>query len=117
MVGMTEEAAATARIDHEVGRGWFAQNARARIAGTTDGLVKLVFRGDDRTLLGVHIIGDIASELVHIAQAVLHAGATIDRFIDTTFNVPTYSEAFKYAAYDGLQRLQGSPTRALRQES
>jgi NAD(P) transhydrogenase len=105
MVGMTEEAAAAAAIDHEVGRSWFAQNPRARIAGTTDGLVKLVFRRDDRTLLGVHVLGDIASELVHVGQAVLHAGGTIDRFIHTTFNVPTYSEAFKYAAYDGLQRL------------
>ena len=107
MVGMTEEAAAAAGIDHEVGRSWFAQNPRARIAGTTDGLVKLVFRRDDRTLLGVHVLGDIASELVHIGQAVLHGSGTIDRFIHTTFNVPTYAEAFKYAAYDGLQRLSG----------
>jgi NAD(P) transhydrogenase len=108
MVGMTEQAAAAANIDHEVGKSWFAQNARARVAGTTEGLVKLVFRRDDRTLLGCHIMGDIASELVHLPQAVLHTGGTIDRFIHTTFNVPTYSEAFKYAAYDGLQRL-GTP--------
>jgi NAD(P) transhydrogenase len=107
MVGMTEEAAAAAGIDHEVGRSWFAQNPRAQIAGATDGLVKLVFRRDDRTLLGVHVLGDIASELVHIGQAVLHGGGAIDRFIHTTFNVPTYAEAFKYAAYDGLQRLSG----------
>ncbi|HWC69790.1 MAG TPA: Si-specific NAD(P)(+) transhydrogenase [Actinomycetota bacterium] len=112
MVGMSEAAAAAEGIDHEVGRAWFAHNTRARIAGTTEGLVKLVFRRDDRTLVGCHIVGDIASELVHLPQAVLHAGGTIDRFIHTTFNVPTYSEAFKYAAYDGLQRLGGpsSPT-------
>jgi NAD(P) transhydrogenase len=109
MAGMTEEAAGGGGIDYEVGRGWFAQNARARIAGTTDGLVKLVFRRGDRKLLGVHVMGDIASELVHIGQGVMHADGTIDRFIDTTFNVPTYSEAFKYAAYDGLQRLGGPP--------
>jgi NAD(P) transhydrogenase len=114
MVGMTEEAAAAAGIEYEVGRGWFAQNARARIAGTTEGLVKLVFRRDDRTLLGAHVMGDVASELVHVAQAALHTGSTIDRFIHTTFNVPTYSEAFKYAAYDGLQRLEGRPARAPR---
>jgi NAD(P) transhydrogenase len=71
--------------------------------------VKLVFRRGDRKLLGVHVMGDIASELVHIGQGVMHADGTIDRFIDTTFNVPTYSEAFKYAAYDGLQRLGGRP--------
>jgi NAD(P) transhydrogenase len=113
MVGMTEEAAAAEGIEYEVGRAWFAQNARARIAGTTDGLVKLVFRRDDRTLLGAHVMGDFASELVHVPQAVLHGGGTIDRFIDTTFNVPTYAEAFKYAAYDGLQRLGGRPARAM----
>jgi NAD(P) transhydrogenase len=112
MVGMTEEAAAAAGIEYEVGRAWFAQNARARIAGTTDGLVKLVFRREDRTLLGAHVMGDTASELVHLPQAVLHTGGTIDRFIHTTFNVPTYAEAFKYAAYDGLQRLEGRPARA-----
>jgi len=112
MVGMTEQSAEAAGIDHEVGRSWFEQNTRARVAGTTDGLVKLVFRRDDRTLLGCHIVGDVASELVHLPQAVLHTGGTIDRFIHTTFNVPTYSEAFKYAAYDGLQRLGGPPAPA-----
>lgn len=112
MVGLTEESAAAAGIAYEVGRGWFGQNARARIAGTTDGLVKLVFAREDRKLLGVHVMGDVASELVHIGQAVLHSGGAIDRFIHTTFNVPTYAETFKYAAYDGLQRLQGRPVRA-----
>jgi NAD(P) transhydrogenase len=115
MVGTTEDAAAAAGVEYEVGRGWFAQNTRARIAGTTDGLVKLVFRRDDRMLLGAHVMGDIAGELVHVAQAVLHGGGTIDRFIHTTFNVPTYAEAFKYAAYDGLQRLEGLPARAPQQ--
>jgi NAD(P) transhydrogenase len=105
MVGLTEEAAREAGIDVESGRSLFETNARARIAGATEGLVKLVFRRDDRRLLGVHIVGDDASELIHIGQAVLHAGATIDYFIHSTFNVPTLSEAYKYAAYDGLQRL------------
>ena len=105
MVGMTEEAAREAGIDVESGRSPFEANARARIAGTTEGLVKLVFGREDRRLLGVHIVGDDASELIHIGQAVLHAGGTIDYFIHSTFNVPTLSEAYKYAAYDGLQRL------------
>ncbi len=105
MVGMTEEAAQEAGIDVESGRSRFETNARARIAGATDGLVKLVFRRDDRRLLGVHIVGDDAAELIHIGQAVLHSGETIDYFIHSTFNVPTLSEAYKYAAYDGLQRL------------
>jgi NAD(P) transhydrogenase len=107
MAGLTEEAAAEQGIDYEVGRGWFKANARATIAGATDGLVKLVFARADRRLLGVHVLGDTAAELVHLGQAALHFGATIDYFIHTTFNIPTLSEAYKYAAYDGLQRLQG----------
>jgi NAD(P) transhydrogenase len=109
-VGLTEESAAAQEIDYETGRGWFAANARATIAGATDGLVKLVFRRDDRKLLGVHVLGDQATELVHQGQAVLNYGGTIDYFIHSTFNVPTASEAYKYAAYDGLQRLQAHAT-------
>jgi NAD(P) transhydrogenase len=105
MVGLTEEAAAEANIDYEVGRGWFDQNARATIAGAPEGLVKLVFRRSTRELLGIHILGDMAAELIHQGQSALHLGATIDHFIHLTYNVPTESEAYKYAAYDGLQRL------------
>ena len=112
MVGLTEESAKQRNIDYEVGRGWFADNMRANIAGSTEGLVKLVFRRDDKTLLGVHILGEIAGELIHQGQAVLHSGGTIDRFIHATFNVPTRSDAYKYAAYDGLQRLAGRPVGA-----
>jgi NAD(P) transhydrogenase len=108
MVGLTEEGATAEGIDYEVGRGWFAGNTRATIAGAPDGLVKLVFRREDRKLLGVHVLGDNAAELVHQGQAVLHYGGTIDYFIDSTFNMPTESEAYKYAAYDGLQRLQAA---------
>ena len=108
MVGMTEEAARAAGLDVESGRSPFETNARARIAGATEGLVKLVFAREDRRLLGVHIVGDDAAELIHTGQAVLHAGLTIDYFIHSTFNVPTLSEAYKYAAYDGLQRLSRS---------
>jgi NAD(P) transhydrogenase len=105
-VGLTEEGAAAQGIEYEVGRGWFANNARATIAGATDGLVKLVFRRDDRKLLGVHVLGDLAAELVHLGQAVLNCDGTIDYFIHSTFNVPTQNKTYKYAAYDGLQRLQ-----------
>ena len=105
MVGLTEEQARQNGIDVETGRCPFARNTRARIAGSTEGFVKLVFRRSDRVLLGVHIVGDVAAELIHLGQAVVHQGLTIDYFIHTTFNVPTYSEAYKYAAYDGLQRL------------
>lgn len=89
-------------------------NAKARISGFPDGLVKLVFRMPDKVLLGVHIVGELASELVHIGQFVIQEGGTIDRFIDATFAVPTRSEAYKYAAYDGLMRLarHAGPTTA-----
>jgi len=107
VVGMSTEQAAAAGIDAEIGRYDFSENPRSRIAGTTYGMIKLVFRRDDRKLLGVHIVGEEAAELVHIGQAVIHAGQTIDQFIDSTFNIPTRSEAYKYAAYDGLQRLSG----------
>jgi NAD(P) transhydrogenase len=110
MVGLTEEAAreqGAAGDDVEVGTAFFTGNARAMIAGGTDGLVKLVFRASDKTLLGAHIFGEEATELIHVAQAVLHRGGTIDEFIDTTFNFPTRADAYKYAAYDGLQRLRG----------
>ena len=105
MVGLTEEAARADEIDYEVGKAWFARNTRALIAGSTEGLVKLVFRRDDKRLLGVHILGASAAEMIHLGQAVVHFGGTIDYFIDATFNVATESEAYKYAAYDGLQRL------------
>ncbi|HEY6538948.1 MAG TPA: Si-specific NAD(P)(+) transhydrogenase, partial [Candidatus Dormibacteraeota bacterium] len=59
----------------------------------------------DRRLVGAHILGEEANELIHIAQALLHRGGTVNEFIDTTFNFPTRADAFKYAAYDGLQRL------------
>ncbi len=107
MVGLTEEAARAQGVEHQVGKGWFAENTKATISGFTEGLVKLVFRRDDRTLLGVHILGDDASELIHTGQAVIHRGGTIDQFIHATFCAPTRSEAYKYAAYDGLQRLSG----------
>ena len=104
-VGMTEEAAKAAGVDYEVGRTAFATNAKARLSGFYDGFVKLVFRADDQVLLGVHIVGEQASELIHLGQFVLHDGGTLSRFIQATFAVPTRSEAFKYAAYDGLMRL------------
>jgi NAD(P) transhydrogenase len=67
--------------------------------------VKLVFRYPDKTLLGVHVIGEAATELVHVGLMVLQAGGTIDAFINTVFNYPSLGETYKYAAYDGLGAL------------
>lgn len=107
MVGMSEQAATDAGVDYEVGRAWFADNARSAIAGSQLGMVKLVLERADRRLIGAHVIGEEAAELIHQAQAVIHTRGSIDYFIDSTYNVPTRSEAFKYAAYDALQRLSG----------
>lgn len=102
MVGLTEEAARAGDDDIAAGRTFFDANARAQIAGSAEGMLKLVFRTSDRRLLGAHILGEEATELIHIAQAVLHRGGAIDEFIDTTYNFPTRADAYKYAAYDGL---------------
>lgn len=111
MVGMTEAQAADQGIDYEVGRGAFSGNTRATIAGATEGMVKLVFRRDDRRLLGVHVIGEIASEVIHLGQAVIHHGGRIDYFVHAAFNIPTWTDAYKYAAFDGLGRLNGTPAK------
>ncbi len=104
-VGRTEAQANADGIDCEIGVAPFARNSRSLISGTMDGFVKLVFRRDDRRLLGVHVLGESATELVHHGHTVLHFEGTIDYFIPAVYNVPTLTEAYKYAAYDGLQRL------------
>ena len=105
MVGETEEGAMAKGLSIEIGKSSFRMNPRGQIIGDLDGFVKLVFRRDDQTLLGCSIVGEGACELIHIAASVLHFGGTIDYFIQAVFNYPTLSDAFKYAAYDGLQRL------------
>ena len=105
MVGLTEEEAAARGIDCAVGRARFRANTRAAISGSVEGMVKLVFERESLKLVGVHVLGDAATELVHLGQAVIHFGGTIDFFISSTFNVPTMTEAYKYAAYDGLSQV------------
>jgi len=106
MIGETEESAKKKGLDYEVGRARYGDNARGQIVGDVNGMVKLVFDARDKKLLGVHIIGERATELVHTGAAVMHFGGRIDDFIDQVFNFPTLGELFKYAAYDGLGRLR-----------
>jgi NAD(P) transhydrogenase len=103
-VGMTEQEATSRGVDYLVGRGPLEGNARANIGGMTEGLVKLIFDRSDRTLLGVHILGEVATEVIHVGQSALNHADPIDYFIEKTLNVPTICEAYKYAAYDGLQK-------------
>lgn len=107
MVGLTEAGAQDKGHEVAVGRNPFHLNPRSRIAGSQVGLLKLVVDKQDHRLLGVHILGDDAAELVHIGQAAIHAGDPVERFIHTTFNTPTRAEAYKYAAYDALQDISG----------
>jgi NAD(P) transhydrogenase len=105
MVGETEESAREKGLSFEIGKSSYRINPRGLIIGDVDGFVKLVFRRDDQLLLGCSILGEGACELIHIAAAVMSFGGTIDYFIQAVFNYPTLSDAYKYAAYDGLQRL------------
>jgi NAD(P) transhydrogenase len=105
MVGATEEQLREQGVAYEAGRARYEHNARGHIIGEKDGLLKLLFEVPSRRLLGVHIIGERATELVHIGQMAMASASTIDLFIDSVFNFPTLSEAYKYAAYDGLGNL------------
>jgi len=105
MVGATEEELKKQGVDYEVGRASYLDNARAQIVNDPHGLVKLLFDAKTKKLLGVHVLGERGTEFVHVGQAVMALGGTLDYFIDNVFNYPTLSEAYKYAAYDGLGRL------------
>jgi NAD(P) transhydrogenase len=105
MVGRTEEELTEQGVAYEVGKAQYREIARGQIIGDSTGLLKLIFHLDTRALLGVHIIGEGASELVHIGQAVLAFGGPIDYFVNTVFNYPTLAECYKTAAFDGINRL------------
>ncbi len=106
MVGRTERQLTASKVPYEVGLARFAELAKAQIIGDQTGLLKLVFHAENLQLLGVHIIGDCASELVHIGQMVMAAGGTIETLRDTVFNYPTLAEAYKVAALDGLNKVR-----------
>ncbi len=110
-VGETEESCREKQINYEVGRAHYSNNARGVIAGEARGFLKLVFRRDDRRLIGVHIIGENATELIHLGALVVESGGKIDAFIEMVLNYPTFSELYKYAAYDGLGNLAGHKVR------
>ena len=102
MAGETEETAAKKQIPYVAGKARYNTNARGQIIGDKDGFLKLIFREEDMKLLGVHVIGEQASELVHIGLTALLMNAGADLFIQTCFNYPTLSETYKYATYDAL---------------
>ncbi len=104
-VGRNEEELTQEGIPYEIGKASYREIARGQIIGDNSGLLKLIFHLETRELLGVHIIGEGASELIHIGQAVLAHKGTIDYFVNTVFNYPTLAECYKTAAFDGVNRL------------
>jgi NAD(P) transhydrogenase len=104
-IGKTEEQLTDAGIAYEVGIAYFREIARGQIRGDTTGRLKLIFQPESKELLGVHIIGEGASELLHIGQAVFALKGTVEYFVDTVFNYPTLAECYKTAAFNGLNKL------------
>ena len=105
-VGATEVELTRDSIAYEVGVSRYRELARGQIAGASYGMLKLLVSTDDRRLLGVHIFGTNATELVHIGQAVMGCGGTIDYLVDAVFNYPTFAEAYKVAALDVMNKMR-----------
>jgi NAD(P) transhydrogenase len=112
-VGRNEEELTEQGVPYEVGKAQYREIARGQIIGDDSGLLKLIFHLDTHALLGVHIIGEGASELIHIGQAVLAFGGPIEYFVNTVFNYPTLAECYKTAAFDGVNRLGLAPIDSL----
>ena len=104
-IGKTEEQLTDDDVPYEVGVAYYREIARGQIRGDTTGRLKLIFHRETRLLLGVHIIGEGACELLHIGQAVMVLGGTVEYFVDTVFNYPTLAECYKAAAFNGLNKL------------
>src|SRR6266403_2209242 len=104
-IGKTEEQLTEEGVPYEVGMAFFREIARGQIRGDTTGRLKLLFDPSTKELLGVHISGEGASELLHIGQAVFALKGTVEYFVDTVFNYPTLAECYKAAAFNGLNKL------------
>ena len=104
-VGKNEEELTQQNVPYEVGKARYKEIARGQIIGDSTGLLKLIFHQETRELLSVHIIGEHATELIHIGQAVLACPGKVDYFINAVFNYPTLAECYKVAAFDGINRL------------
>jgi NAD(P) transhydrogenase len=106
MVGKTEAQLTDAGIPYEAGIAQYKELARGQLLGDNDGMLKLLIHQENHTILGVHAIGTGATELIHIGQAVMALGGTVEYFINNVFNYPTLAEAYKVAALNGLNKLR-----------
>lgn len=104
-VGRTERQLREAGVDYVVGRGWYNQSARGQIIGDATGLLKLNINRQNRQIEGVHIVGESASELIHIGQLMMNQGGTVDDLMQNVFNYPTLAECYKLAAKECLDEL------------
>jgi NAD(P) transhydrogenase len=104
-IGKTEEQLTDEDVPYETGLAYYREIARGQIRGDTTGRLKLIFHRESKAILGVHVIGEGAAELVHIGQAVLALEGTVDYFVNTVFNYPTLAECYKTAAFNGLNKL------------
>lgn len=107
MIGLTEEEAKKQNYDTCVGRARYRDLIRGRIMGAENGFIKIVFNRDDNTILGVHLIGPIATEIIHFGMALVESKKPIEYCISIAINSPTLHELYKYAAYDGLGNKSG----------
>jgi NAD(P) transhydrogenase len=107
-IGKTEEQLTDEGAPYEVGVAYYREIARGQIRGDTTGRLKIIFDRETHLLLGVHIIGEGAAELIHIGQAVMVHGGKVDYFVETVFNYPTLAECYKAAAFNGLNKLSRS---------
>jgi NAD(P) transhydrogenase len=105
MVGQTEEQLTAEKMPYESGIARYEEIAKAEMLGDGTGMLKLLFHPDTRKLLGIHAIGQRATEIIHIGQAVLAFGGTVEYFRDAVFNYPTLAEAYKVAALNGLNKV------------
>jgi NAD(P) transhydrogenase len=115
MVGQSEQALTQSGTRYEVGIARYRETARGLLIADPNGLLKLLFHPESRRLLGVHVIGTGATELIHIGQTVMAAGLPLDYFVESVFNYPTLAECYKVAALDGINRTK--PVRVVDPES
>jgi NAD(P) transhydrogenase len=105
MVGATEETLTQEKVGYEIGIAKYEELAKGQMLGDEHGMLKILFSPKDQQILGVHIIGDRAAEIIHIGQVAMAVNAPLQFFRDTVFNYPTLAEAYKVAALDGLNKI------------
>jgi NAD(P) transhydrogenase len=111
MVGETEQSLQREDVAYVVGRATYQESARGRIIGETHGFLKLLFRRADMKLVGVHVMGELATEIVHIGMMAMLGGHTAEIFDNACFNIPTLGALYKVAAFDAVLQVSGNPLR------